>query len=351
MSEIILEQKQTFLDALADTYDKTEGTVLNDIATANAIANEKFYIEWENLKGSLDYRVATGEDLTSISLNFGIYRNPASYAVGYVTITGIEGTTVPLGFVFANDTLEYTLNAPAYIDATGAVTALVTATEVGTVGNTPANTIINIPISMTGVIEVINAISFSDATDEEVDDDLRERIDSSLRYPSTSGNANHYFEWATEVTGVGGARIIVKPTGAGSMRVAIVDANNDTAQQALIDSVYNHIAEVRPATSGVLEVVSATPLTIDVAVTGVTIDTSSGLSSQEVLDAIIANITSYVNSFAMDASEVPYVGVVKVVIQTEGVSNYTGLTLNGNNLSIPITGIEVPKANTITATE
>jgi len=350
MSDIILDQKKKFLDALADTYDKTEGTVLNDLATANAISNEHFYIEWANLKDSLDYRVATGSDLTTLALNFGIYRKEASYAEGYVTFNGTAGTTIPKSFVVANDTVEYTTDAPALLDATGAVTTLVTATVAGTVGNTPANTIVNIPISMVGLNSVTNGLSFSDAQNEETDKDLRDRIDYSLRYPATSGNANHYFQWASEVSGVGGVRVIVKPLGAGSMKIAIVDTNNDTAQTPLIDSVYNHIIEHRPATSGVLEVVSATPLNIDVAVTGVTIDNTSGLGTQEVLDAIIANITVYVNSFAMDATEVPYVGVVKVVIQTDGVANYTGLTLNGSNASVPIVGIEIPKANSITAT-
>jgi len=347
---LVSDQKQIFLDAMSDAYDKTEGTVINDLATANALANEHFYLEWDKVRESLDYRVAEGEDLTSVALNFGIYRRLSSFATGFVTLTGTEGASIPKGFVVASDTVEYALDSIAVIEASGTVITAITAKEDGVKGNTIANSIVNIPISIVGLDSVTNELELADAQDLETDEQLRKRIDDSLRYPATSGNAYHYYEWATEVSGVGGARIIVKPTGAGSMRVAIVNIDNDTAPQTLLDDVYDHILEERPATSGVLEVVSATPLNIDVAVTGVTIDTASGLSESQVLEAIIENVTSYVNTFPMDATEVTYIGVVKVVIQTEGVANYTGLTLNGATSSIPITGIEIPKANSITAT-
>jgi len=350
MSDLVTEQKQIFLDAMSDAYDKSEGTVINDIASANALANEHFYLEWDKIEASLDYRVAEGDDLTDLSINFGIYRKEASLATGYVTLSGTVGASIPQGFVVSSDTVEYILDSVAVIEASGTVIAPITAKTEGIIGNAIANTIVNIPISITGLDSVTNELEIADAQDKETDDQLRKRIDDSLRYPATSGNANHYYEWATEVSGVGGARIIVKPTGAGSMRVAIVNISNDVAPQTLLDDVYDHILEERPATSGVLEVVSATPLSIDVAVTGVTIDTSSGLSESQVLDAIIDNLTQYVNTFPMDATEVTYIGVVKVVIQTEGVANYTGLTLNGGAVSIPITGIEIPKANNITAT-
>ena len=344
------DQKQIFLDAMSDIYDKAEGTVINDIATANALANEHFYLEWDKVEKSLDYRVAEGDDLTDIAVNFGIYRRASSFASGYVSLSGTIGALIPKDFVVASDTVEYILDNTAVIEASGTVITAITAKSDGTIGNTVANTIINIPISISGLDSVTNELEIADAQDKETDEQLRKRIDDSLRYPATSGNAYHYYKWATEVSGVGGARIIVKPTGAGSMRVAIVNIDNDTAPQTLLDDVYDHILEERPATSGILEVVSATPLNIDVSVTGVTIDTAIGLSESQVLEAIIANVTLYVNTFPMDATEVTYIGVVKEVIQTEGVANYTGLTLNGATSSIPITGIEIPKANSITAT-
>jgi uncharacterized phage protein gp47/JayE len=350
MADVVAEQKQAFLDAMSDLYDKSEGTVISDIATANAIANSVFYNRLNALEDSLDYRVATGDDLTDLAVNFGLYRKLASYATGVVTLTGVEGTSIPKGFIVASDTVEYALDSTVIIGATGTVDAPVTATEVGTIGNTAENTITKIPISLTGLSSVNNALAFADAQDEETDTALRNRIDTSLRYPATSGNKNHYYMWAMEVSGVGGARVIVKPLGAGSMRIAIVNTDNDVAPQTLIDSVEEYILEERPATSGVLEVVSATPLNIDVAVTGITIDASSGLSESEVLASIIENVTKYINYFPIDATEVPYVGVAREVIKTEGLSNYTNLTVNSGTSSIPITGIEIPKANSITAT-
>jgi len=349
-NEIVKRQKKLFLDALPNTYDKSEGTVIVDFATANALANEMFFILLENIKTSLDYRVATGEDLTSLSVNFGIYRKLATYSKGYITFKGVSGTSIPLGFTVASDKEEYKTTNIGLIGATGTVDILVTCKHEGSIGNAPVNSIKNIPISLVGLDTVNNNTAFSDGANVESDIDLRERVDYSLRYPATSGNKNHYFLWTMEVAGVGGARIIVKPSGAGSMKVAIVDNQNGTAQQPLIDAVKENILNKRPSTSGTLEVVSATPKDINVSVTGVTIDSSAGRSEAEVLADIIKNVTDYINLFSLEATEVPYVGIVKEVILTSGVANYTGLTLNGANVSIPITGIEIPRAKTITAT-
>ena len=151
MADIAEEQKQIFLDAMSDLYDKTDGTVINDIATANAIANERFYLEWDKVTSSLDYRVAEGDDLTELAINFGIYRRLASFASGFVTLTGTVGASILSGFTVSSDTVEYTLDSMAVIEATGTVITAITAKVKGVVGNTIANTIVNIPISIVGL--------------------------------------------------------------------------------------------------------------------------------------------------------------------------------------------------------
>ena len=349
-TEIINKQKKLFLEALPNTYDKSEGTVIVDFATANALANEHFYIEIENLRASLDYRVSEGESLTDLALNFGIYRKEATFAEGVVTFSGNAGASIPVNFIVSSDTSDYATTSVTIVSPSGTVDANIVAIESGTVGNAPVGTINKMPISINGINSVINGTTLDNAIDTESDEDLRARIDFSLRYPPTSGNVNHYYKWATEVSGVGGARIIVKPSGAGSMRVAIVGVDNETAPQNLIDAVEENIYLQRPATSGTLEVVSATPLNIDVAVTGVTLDSSAGISISQLLADIITNITEYVNSFPLDATAVTYIGVTKRVVLTEGLADYVNLTLNGGTASVPITGIELPKANAITAT-
>jgi len=349
MSDIIERQKKKFLDALPDTYDKTEGSVIVDLATANAVSNEYFYLEWERVEDSLDYRVATGDDLTTISTNFGIFRLTAIPSSGEVTVIGNSGVTIPKGFIFANDTTTYSTDYSILIPSGGSVKVNVTSTIEGLSSNTIENTIVKIPISLSGVTSVTNVLAFSNGADEESDEDLRERVEYAIRYPATSGNVNNYYLWAREVEGVGGARVIVKPTGAGSMRIAVSNDLNEVAPQTLLDDVEMNIRLKRPATSGTLEVVSITVLDIDIAVTGVTLDSSSGLDLADVLNNIISNLTEHVNDFSVDTIEVAYAGIVRVVVNTLGVANYENVSVNGGTDSIPITGNDLPKADTITA--
>ncbi len=82
----------------------------------------------------------------------------------------------------------------------------------------------------------------------ETDDQLLARYMDDLRRPPAGGNKYDYPKWALEVAGVLEAYCVPHGQGLGSVDVVIV-ADNDTGvpDQALIDTVFAYIEDLRPA--------------------------------------------------------------------------------------------------------
>src|SRR5690606_3897420 len=59
---------------------------------------------------------------------------------------------------------------------------------------------------------------------------------------SMSGAIRDYERWAQEVPGVGGVTVIPEWNGPGTVKLIIVDANGEPANQQLIENVQNYIA-------------------------------------------------------------------------------------------------------------
>ena len=80
--------------------------------------------------------------------------------------------------------------------------ATVEAENIGADYNVPAGSITSMAVNAPGVDDLSNLKAAAGGSDPESDVDLYTRIHDRLSLPITSGNANHYIQWAKEVTGV-----------------------------------------------------------------------------------------------------------------------------------------------------
>ena len=85
------------------------------------------------------------------------------------------------------------------------------------------NGIVGITANLTDII--------TPGTDTESDEALRQRFDVKAQLPVTSGNANHYIQWALEVPGTGAAKAIPLDTGPGTVTVLVVDDKKSDIQR------------------------------------------------------------------------------------------------------------------------
>ena len=139
------------------------------------------------------------------------------------------------------------------------------------------------------------------------------------------------------VVGVGGVRVVPRWNGPLTVKVVIIDSNGLPASQELIDNVFNHIESERPFGANVT-VVSASPVEIDISVNLVLAD---GYTEQQVKNYTSQNIVDYLKSIAFKTNYISYAKIGSIILETEGVIDYSNLKVNGGMANISIGNEEV----------
>jgi uncharacterized phage protein gp47/JayE len=236
------------LGAVPAGIDKSEGGFIWDTTRPPAIllriANVN-QIEW--LRRAF-VRNAFGQWLDLRAEEHGLTRLPATVATGVARFTGNNGATIPLGTLIS--TLGTTLSLPvgfattavATIPISGIIDVPIRASLAGDTGNVPAATIIAFQVPISGVTSVTNPDVTAGGSDEESDEELRDRYYLKVRLPSAGGNVADYLNWTREVSGVGGVAVVPVRDGPGTVSIAIVDSVQLPAGQALVDAVQDYIA-------------------------------------------------------------------------------------------------------------
>ena len=289
----------------------------------------------------------------------GITRKPANAASGELLITGISGTTIPAGFKFAapatadTPAIEYQTTEKYTIGEDGTVRVQITAVEAGPKGNVPANTVTLMMTPIKGITSITNEANITGGTEVESDDELRNRIMEidAASEASFVGSDGDYKRWAEEVPGVGTALVMPEWAGPGTVKVVVIDANGQPANQAIITAVYNYIMSPddrlqRKAPIGAtvtVEVPTAKEINYSF-----TLELKAGENQETVLERFKAQLRTYYVE-AKKEGVVRYNKISSILTNTDGVKDFTGLTINGGTINIvleedeyPVTGIVDP---------
>ena len=345
--------------ALTNPLSKIEGSFaifnLRAVAKEFAIAYNEMKIIEDNY--SLD--TATGEYLDAKALDYGMERRYARATWGMVTFTGSDGVAVPSDTIVGAP--DYGVQFVTVGDVTiigGTATAEVQCTTIGTSGNVPAGSITQLITSIPGVASVINDDDFTGGTDRESDDSFRERIYFKIRNPATSGNKNHYIQWATEVSGVGKVKVFSLWNGPGTVKVSILDSNGDPATDELIEEVQLYI-DPEPQQEGngeapvgaLVTVSTAKEKKVDVAAT-VAFGVAGNI--EQVESEFEAALEAYFRGIAYDnvTTGVSVAKIGNILFDITGVVDYdaTSLSVNGGTASVTIGDEEILRVGTVTLT-
>ena len=353
---------------LPDDIDDTEGGFPWDFTKPTALEKAEL-LEFHMMETTkiMHYMFSYGIYLDYHAKAVGITRKEASRASGNLQITGSPGTVIPNGFLFAvpasGDTAAITFHTTeeATINTDGEATVPIQATETGTIGNVAADTIIiMVSPSISGIERITNLESTSGGAAEEDDESLRSRIGEICEASDASfvGCDNDYSRWAKEINGVGDVIVIAEWNGPGTVKVVVMDANGQPANDKIIEDVENHIMapndrRARLAPIGATVTITA-PTTVDI---DVACDLT--IAPGEDYTAIVANIGESLKDYFETAQKE---GIIKrnrigsIVIGTDGVADYANLTLNGETGNITLALDEYPKiigqfATAVSATE
>lgn len=351
------------LEALPEDIDKTDCGFAHDFTRPSAIEQAEMMILINDTMQIFFPEWSYGGYLEKLAEGVGLTRRQATRATATLSITGVAGTVIPVGFVFCtpktaiSNNLEYETVQSVTLDSDGVATVEVVSKLLGPEGNAPANSITLMASPIVGISTINNYQPATGGTEEEDDDSLRERIKERDRNNEASfvGNDNDYKRWAKEVDGVGSAFVIPEWQGAGTgtVKLIVLDANGAPANATIQNAVYEHIIspsdrDSRLAPIGaILTVTTATPKNLTIAAT-VTLEEDAELT--EVTAAYQQRLLSYFDEAKAEGS-VRYTRIGSVLSETPGILDYSNLLMNGATNNIAITVDDYPTVTALTLQE
>lgn len=336
--------KNDIISRLSTDLDTREGSFLNDMISAVAYEIWKVYQSLDAVIPIAFVDETSGEYIDKRCAEYGIQRKPGTKAKVTLTLTGTDGTVVPKGKVFLTaDGLQFETDEDVTI-ISGTATVTATAVEIGSEYNVEAGTITQQLVSLNGLTSVINEEPATGGTDPETDTALVKRLYDFLQNPATSGNVAHYRQWALEVDGVGAAKVFPLWNGPGTVKVLIVGNNKEPVDSTIVANCAAHIEKNRPI-GATVTVESAEGLPVNVSAT-IVIDSTTTI--EKVKEEFEAALNEYLKSIAFSKYMLVYNRIAYMLLDIDGVVDYTSLTVNDSTENITIADNQVPVLGTVT---
>lgn len=337
--------KQRMLDGVSNDVDKLEGSFVYDVISPVAIELGAAYQELDQILEILFAETSYGEYLTRRASEFGVDRKPGTQATGLIRFTGNDGVFIPAGTLLkTKGGLLYSTLADLTLIVGSNETVEVEAKEIGTLYNVPANAITILPVKIPGITTVSNPTPLTTGTNPETDSELLKRLLLKVRNPSTSGNITHYQNWALEVAGIGDAKVFPLWNGPGTVKLVVVDSEKLPVSDDLRQRVIAYIEGMRPIGVDVT-VLSAQPKTIEITAR-ITYDANYTLP--EVKNHFTHNLEEYRRQIAFKKPYLSYAVIGSLLLDSEGIVDYTELKVNGGTENIAIGTGEVPVFGSVT---
>lgn len=335
--------KNRTLDNINLDLDKREGSILNTFASANAMSLAKAYIDMGDII-SLGFIEDTFDEFLDKRVNeFGVYRKEGSKATGEIKVAGKEGTVLENGTSFLCNDLKFIMLNDVTIGESDDI-CHVEAEEVGYKYNLSSNSNFTLTEANNNIENLTNEKDFTGGVDVETDEDLRKRFVKVVNNPSTSGNKNHYEEWALEVNGVGRAIVYPLWNGNGTVKVMIVGNDNKPVLEGVVSECKAHIEANMPIGC---QLTVTTPTNLDITIAS-NIEIKEGYEVEEIKQEFESKLNEYIKSVT---TELTYAKVYGLLANIIGVEDITSLTVNGDTQNITIAEDKIINLSSIDISE
>lgn len=325
---------QSMLANTDEKFDKSDGSFLYDVQKSVAIEIAKLETKSASFVDKIDVEKLVDEELKRfVYQRTGITRRAATFATGPVELVVAATAVVNTGDLVAAEDVFYEIIGAGNLTP-GTHLVQVKCMQSGSIGNVPAGAINTFPVTLSNIGAVRNPLAFANGYDAETDETLRQRYYAKLRNPGKAGNPDHFKEWAQEVSGVGKVKVTPRWNGPLTVRIAILDSNDDFAQPELLEQVLTHIL-AQLSIGPTITVITAQRLKVDIQAKFVL---AEGYAWSNVAQKISESLNRYFNeiAFADDVEYISYAQIGRNLLSVEGVADYSDLLINGgtNNLSV-----------------
>jgi len=326
------------LGNVSSDLDKSEGSFIYDAISpaSQEIAQQETNLDQVALK--FDLSSLSGEELaTRIYQRTGITRNPATYAITTVLISG-NGTINVGDLVQTPGGVQYKSLVQQTISSSANVN--VQAVVAGSISMVPANQITQFPVAIAGLVSVTNQEPTQDGFDAESDASLLQRYYDTIQNPATGGNIAQFTSLIKAFAGVGDVKVYPTWAGNNTVKLVIIDANKQPPSTDLVDGAQTYMD---PGVQGLgygaapfgafTTVEGASAMAIDVSFSAVK---DADYTDGQRLTNVRSSITTYLQSIAYVSGSVSYGKIGGAILSSAGILDYSGLTINLGTANVPL---------------
>lgn len=331
---------------VSDAWRKEPGDFIYDAVAPSPAEVKQLQANQDFVLKQAFAQYAEGEYLDRKLAEVGLTRIPAIKTTRSLNIEADAGVIIPAGYSVSTvildgqgDPVEFTVDNQVTYAVSGTLAVAVTCKTAGVIGNVPDGSQFILSPPIAGVKTITDAGAVTLGADTETDLAAWERYDFKVKNPDTGGNKNDYVRWATEVDGVKKAKTVPRWNGNGTVKVLLIGIDYKPALQAVVDEVQEYLdpgvqglGEGKAPCGAAVTAAAAADLPIAIAAT---LTLLPGYTLEGVTTAFNTAFDNYLAGLAFENSPdgnqkpVVYAQVGSLLINTAGVSNYVGLTVNG----------------------
>ena len=338
---------EEMIQALQTNLQTNEGSYTRDILSSLALSLYNAYKTMNRLIPLSFVDETSGEYLVARAGEYGITRKDGTASSVSLEFAGQNDTEIPKGttvgtaggLLFSTDETVKILEGKAAAPATSQ--------GIGEIYNLPPDTILNIVTPVSGLQSVRNPTAAIGGSDPESDESLYNRLDLYRKQKATSGNVADYEQWALSVPGVGAVQVLPLWDGNGTVKVMIASPEKKPVDEDIVSDCKEYIESVRPIGASVT-VESAAALTVSISAVVV-------LAESAVLETVKTDFSAqaeeYLQSIALEKDTVPYNRLAFLLLNVEGIENFTSFSINGAEEDIPISSGFVPVLGEVEITQ
>ena len=343
--EYFMDQARAMGDDLG--VDTREGSIYMDAAAGHCIRAAKFYEDLRQMFNMLAADTCSGEVLDEWAKQKQVFRKSATPSYYIPIFQGVSpaeliGDRFMVGeyyFVLVQEADSFYLQSEV----------LGTATNYLIEGQTI------IPVRNTmGLTSATLGEMYAAGTNEERDDDLRERWKEALSKPSENWNAQQYKTSCEAYDGVGRALVFPLAYGVCTVKVIIISSEGTAPPASLIELIQE---EMDPGHEGLGQgkvmlgckffAEAPTEQEVDVAFDVVLVP---GYTIEVVEAAVRDSLVEYMKEIALDTPDeerdfmaVQYMKVIGILANIKGIRDLANVTLDGaeENISVPSESVPV----------
>lgn len=276
----ITEIKEQIISDIETSTGKTSPllpiSVWNIMATALAGALYLIYkfIDWT--RKQIFVNTADYEGLILIGQEYGLFPNVSQEWRGTASITGTNGTNIPIGKIYTRGNFAYQVTVLATISS-GSATLILESLTSGVGSNLIASDILTESNPTVGLSSTITIVSITQSgSDEESIENFRNRISLRQKFPPQGGSVNDYIIWTLEVPGIAEAYPFLSSPGIIFVYPLLETTNPATRipDNSKLTEVENSLNAnpLRPLNANI-NTAAFTEITINVAVSNLQVDT------------------------------------------------------------------------------